>query len=341
MPSNVGGERKTSRIKSVANFIVAGALGACSIQAEARDVSVPTPEPSSTFFPTETWIPTPRTTATAFVPATPTPNYDELQALKPFGIEGEVVMGEEGSPQLAVNLPVGYGEHSGKIVIAEERYGQWRLVPFSMMQTPKSIIQLFKSHDYDNYLYSLDSGIIKNSLLYSVISGQLVGMSLDIDETNRTELIWIIAYRGRVFKLKPDVFVVGESNGARRTEYDTDHLTLETVANMINLLGRQYPTGNAIFSIMLNSLAAGVTYPEVEQICRIYGEKFDQMCRHLAQGQDRLVESRDEMERLVNNYEFLPKDGQMSEKNVWWDNNLFKPFPEGVITSAIVVLTEG
>ncbi|OGM02535.1 hypothetical protein A2115_00955 [Candidatus Woesebacteria bacterium GWA1_41_8] len=336
------GERKISRLKSVANIIVAGALGACSSLADTRDTPTPILDSTSTFFPTETWMPTPGKTVTAFVPATSTPGYAELQVSKPYGVRGEVVIGEAGYPQLAVGLPAEYGSVDGKIVIAERRYGEWRLMPFSFRLDPENMLQVLKSHTHDNFLYGLDSGVVKNSLVYSIITGELVGVKLDINAANRVELTWILASDGRVFKIKPDVFVVGARNGTERTEYDIENLDVQSVATMLGFLSTRYPKGNAYFSIMLNSLVGGASYPEVESICRLNGERFDQLCRQLAQNQDRLVESRQEMDRLVENYEFWPRQDQVREEAVWWDDYLFKPFPEELIASAVVViLTDG
>jgi hypothetical protein len=335
------GERRLPNLKAAQNLFFAGLLTGCNFFIEADNT--PTPElPTPTTFPfeTETPIPVPTAVSSPTPFLTPTPSYEELQSLRPEGILGEIVMGENGHPQFLVDLPQGYGSEETKLTIAEWR-GEWELIPFAFTATPENTSEILNSSQDSNDIYYRDNGVLEDSLIYNIIGGQIIGMGLDVDSEGRSELTWIIAYNRRVFKMTPDVFVIGEDNGVNREDNDTQSLTLEEVAKMVDFLGRQSLQGDTRFSIMLNSILEGATYEQAEFICQATGEKFNELCRGLSEDSGRLVDSLVEMNSLVDTYGLMPSESQVRSEDFWWNDEVFKPIPGGIINSAIVILLVG
>lgn len=334
-------ERQISPLSVVLNLLFTGLFAACNSLVGERstpgpDTPVVTPKASPT--PEHTKEPTPFLPTSVTVNPTPTPNFEALQALKPENIDGMVVMTHGTFPELLVDLPTGYEAENVAIARWE---GEWKLAPFSLIRDAEGITEILNSQENNNYLYNRDSGIINNSFIYNIVSGQLLGMSVDVDDSNQAELTWIMAYRGRVYKIKPDVFVVGANNGAIRTEYDTNNLNVETVFKLISYLDSHYPEGNAVFNMELDSIAEGGSFEEVEPVCRAYGPKFLELCKNLAEDNIRIVDSLAEMNNTFDLYGVSPTSTQISKGDFWWDDELFKPFPQGVISSGTVILLEG
>jgi hypothetical protein len=266
---------------------------------------------------------------------TATPSYEQLQSLKPTGVAGEVVMGENGLPQLRMELD-GYGEGDG-LVYAEYKNNDWQLVSFSTIKSTENFIQTLESNKYSNYLYLLNSGISRDVMIYEQVTGQLVGIEFSSSEEHGQNMRWLILYKGDLFKLKPDFLIYQESGSDIIDEKVVRELNYRDISELLGMINAQVPLGNVQFRFDVYSFLENLDNLKLNNVCNIYGEVFRRACRDLSRDINRNVVTLEQLENLVDYYAYSPSVVELrNTNNLWKDTNRFSTISGDVITAGSV-----
>ena len=135
---------------------------------------------------------------------TETPNYEQLQSLKPAGVEGEVIIGENGNPQLSLEV-VNSSLPDNKVSIAEYKGGQWNIIPFVFTRRLEDMVNVGRSGNYF-FRYSEVQNVHKEGVLSEWWTGTTAAMGLKVDRgpNNSLTATLLQADRNGIFKTEID-----------------------------------------------------------------------------------------------------------------------------------------
>lgn len=323
-----------SRERDIARVALAGslALGACGPVVSGKEGQVNateprtaeiTPTPSFTLEPTSTPTETPTDTPTP--EPTATPDYYELQRLKPEGTKGEVVMGEEGRLQLRMEFDEFDVPEEG-LVIGEYREGQWKQLPFTFTNKPEVTREIIDFHRlYFNEAKELNYGFFKLSY-----SGFPHGVRFEVNEqTGETDITLLMLFRdGRLIKINPDRINIDD------TRFDPNRLSLSGISQILDMLGGFYPPEQTMLFYSHNfSVGPGMTEEECHnsRLHRNFGDdpSFTEHCLMQLRDEERLINSTADLNAVEQNYTVLINQSEIEAAD-WWDDQKYPSLPESL-----------
>ena len=270
------------------------------------------------------------------LPATPeptaTPNYQELQALKPAGVEGEVVMGENGRPQLRVEIQ-NFDVPEEGLVIAERINGEWVPNPFEVSVASEQTLDDFRvipSYIYDQKFYeNPDNGLGSVGFNFTRIQS----VRLDYEESSgEFKLGFGFLHSGRIFKTNVDVIHIHPASNVYKNDFfEPKKLTVESIYRLIRLVDLHRVLANNIRSEAdFTYFTDGFDFQRCEQIGNRHNSLVD-YCKQVARDpENRRLKTENDAQELISQYFRRVSESTIKEGINWWGNDLLEPTPEDI-----------
>ena len=344
MTSRRGPEYQPSIGRGKRLAVVAGLTLTVACQAEIQ------PTPATEIFPTQPQanevVPTPSPVdrvgdkmaeSSPQVEPSATPDLmNEARARLPSGVNGEVISGENGRPQLNLeihnsNLP------DGKVSIAEYENGQWNIIPFSFTRSMKEMIDIGRSGN-TFFGYSEIQNIHKEGVLSVWWGGTTASMGLKLDRNQNGELTTVLlqADRNGIFKTEVDHvwFEDDYNNGYVKPVND---LNLEDVSRLVNRMDLNFQVGvnGGMTKVIISPVFLAVEKTAEISSCNRFASIYDvssvvEQCKSdLQTGNIAKYENAQDMINAVKDYTVRP--AQTYSEQDWWSDNVIPEVPQNFI----------
>jgi len=269
---------------------------------------------------------------------TETPSYEQLQSLKPAGVEGEVIIGENGNPQLSLEV-INSNFPDNRVSIAEYKGGQWNIIPFSFTRNLSDMVDIGRSGNYF-FRYSEVQDLGKQGLLLEQWTGTTATMGLKVERASDNSLTATLLQADRNGIFKTEIDDVWFANRTFTSHYvvSIDEMTLQDMARLVSRMSLDFQMtleGGPVKVFFFPTFAAVEMTAEIDSCDNFHLSKVAERCRRGVQnGTIARYNNAQEMVNAVRKSTVRP--GQYSQPPDWWDDNVIPEVPSDIIFFIVV-----